>query len=127
VYRNRPRFSIFGVGDYTFSPHKVAIAGFYKRLSFRRLGSFQGKPTVLEDTAYFLPCRTKKEAAYLCSLLDSEPAQEFYSAFIFWDAKRPITAEVLRRLDLRRLAAQLGSQSEFDGYCLRNPWATPAG
>lgn len=32
IYHNNPRFSIFGVGGYSFSPWKVAISGFYKRL-----------------------------------------------------------------------------------------------
>ncbi len=35
IYRNRPRFSIFGVGPYSFAPWKVATFGFYKQLAFR--------------------------------------------------------------------------------------------
>ena len=38
IYRGRPRFSIFGVGEYTFAPWKVAISGFYKRLAFKVVG-----------------------------------------------------------------------------------------
>jgi hypothetical protein len=30
IYRNKPRFSIFGIGDYSFKPYKVAISGLYK-------------------------------------------------------------------------------------------------
>ncbi|PIS30066.1 MAG: hypothetical protein COT43_02570 [Candidatus Marinimicrobia bacterium CG08_land_8_20_14_0_20_45_22] len=29
IYRKRPRFSVFGIGDYTFSPWKVAISSLY--------------------------------------------------------------------------------------------------
>jgi len=43
----------------------------------------------------------------VASLLNSEIAHEFYSAFVFWDAKRPITTEILRRLDLAALAREL--------------------
>lgn len=32
IYKNRPRFSIFGVGSYSFSPWKVALSGLYKKL-----------------------------------------------------------------------------------------------
>ena len=39
IYRDRPRFSVFGVGPYTFAPWKVAVSGFYKRLDFRCVGS----------------------------------------------------------------------------------------
>lgn len=113
IYRDRPAFSIFGVGEYSFAPWKVAISGFYKQLSFRTVGPIEEKPTMLDDTAYFLPCETNEQAVYLASLLNSAPAQSFYNAFIFWDAKRPITAELLRRLDLRLLARELGSEEVF--------------
>ena len=38
IYRKRPRFSVFGVGPYTFAPWKVGISGFYKTLDFRAIG-----------------------------------------------------------------------------------------
>ena len=104
IYRGRPRFSVFGVGDYTFAPWKVAISGFYKRLDFQVVGSFDGKPIVPDDTVYFLPCRHEPDARRLAGLLNSDAARGFFSAFVFWDAKRPITAELLRRLDLGALA-----------------------
>ena len=116
IYRNRPPFSIFGVGDYCFAPWKVAISGFYKRLSFVAVGPVEGKPTMLDDTSYFLPCETKEQADYLASLLNSTVAQLFYNAFIFWDAKRPITADLLRRLDLRLLAKELRTEETFARY-----------
>lgn len=113
IYRNRPPFSIFGVGDYSFAPWKVAISGFYKRLAFGVVGPIEGKPTMLDDTSYFLPCETQEQAEYLVSLLNSTVARSFYSAFVFWDAKRPITIELLRHLDLRLLARELGSEGTF--------------
>jgi hypothetical protein len=116
IYRNRPQFSIFGIGRYTFAPWKVAISGFYKKTDFTIVGPVNGKPVVLDDTSYFLPCQTKQQAEYLGSLLNSSTAQSFYRAFIFWDAKRPITADLLRRLDLRRLADEAGSTAEFDTH-----------
>jgi hypothetical protein len=103
VYRSRPRFSIFGVGEYSFSPWKVAVSGFYKTLQFAKVGSHGGKPIVLDDTCYSLSCRDEAEADELVELLNSRVAREFFSAFIFWDSKRPITIEVLQMLDLERL------------------------
>jgi hypothetical protein len=114
IYRNRPRFSVFGVGTYTFEPWKVAISGFYKRLGFVAVGPFEAKPVVFDDTVYFTACRTESEARLIASLLNSEVAREFFSAFVFWDAKRPITIELLHRLDLRALARELGLAADFD-------------
>jgi hypothetical protein len=110
IYRNRPRFSIFGVGDYTFAHWKVAISGFYKQLNFATIGPFAEKSVVLDDTSYFVACQSEQEARYIADLLNSQPAREFFSAFVFWDAKRPITIDMLRRLDLSALACELGSE-----------------
>ena len=120
IYRDRPAFAIFGVGDYSFAPWKVAISGFYKKLAFVPVGPVNGKPVVFDDTSYFLPCETRQQAVFLAALLNSPVAQSFYSAFVFWDSKRPITAELLRRLDLRRLAKELGVAREFAAYFERN-------
>ena len=114
IYRKRPDFSIFGVGAYSFAPWKVAISGFYKKLEFVTVGPVGPKPVVLDDTSYFLPCDTQQQAVYLAGLLNSHEARSFYNAFVFWDSKRPITADLLRRLSLRRLAKELGSEEMFD-------------
>ena len=116
IYRKRPPFSIFGVGDYSFAPWKVAISGLYKKLRFATTGSVSGKPIVLDDTCYFVPCRTKAEAKAVADLLNSRVAQEFFSAFIFWDAKRPVTIEVLQRLNIAALAHELGSEDALPEY-----------
>lgn len=120
IYRNRPRFSMFGVGSYTFSAWKVAISGFYKALQFAVVGPHEGKPVVLDDTAYFVPCQTESEAQYVAGLLNSQPAREFFSAYVFWDAKRPITIELLRRLDLTSVAQELGSREILDHFRSQN-------
>jgi hypothetical protein len=100
IYRGRPRFCVFGVGDYTFTPHKVAISGLYQKLEFAQVGSDGAKPFVLDDTCTFIACRSASEAALVCELLMSQQAKSFFESRIFWDAKRPITADVLNQLDL---------------------------
>ena len=108
IYRNRPRFSIFGVGPYSFAPWKVAISGFYKRLDFRCIGPVDNKPVMLDDTCYFLPCRTEHDAKSLTKLLNSVAAKGFFRSLVFWDAKRPITAQLLTSLNLEILADEAG-------------------
>ncbi len=116
IYRNRPRFSVFGVGDYTFAPWKVAISGFYKKLQFATVGHHAGKPVVLDDTSYFVACQSEQEARFIAGLLNSQLAREFFSAFVFWDAKRPITIDMLGRLDLVALACDLGSEEALASF-----------
>ncbi len=108
VYRNRPRFSMFGVGPYAISPWKVAISGFYKNLGFRAIGPSDSRSVVFDDTCYFLPCESKDEARDLLMLLNSQAARGFFDSVIFWDSKRPITADVLGILNLGVLSMELG-------------------
>lgn len=56
IYAKRARFSVFGVGAYTFAPWKVAVSGLYKNCRFVVIGKHHGKPIVLDDTCYFVPC-----------------------------------------------------------------------
>jgi len=109
IYKGRPRFAMFGVGPYSFAPWKVAISGFYKTLTFRAIGPVRNKPVVLDDTGYFLACADEEEARSVSTLLNGEAAQEFFRAFVFWDAKRPITADLLQRLDLTALSRTSGT------------------
>ncbi|MFX1516274.1 MAG: methyltransferase domain-containing protein [Promethearchaeota archaeon] len=108
IYQNRPKFSIFGVGSYTFSSWKVAISGFYKELKFRLIKPYENKPVVLDDTCYFIPVESQEEGVILLSLLDHPITHEFYHSFIYWDAKRPITKQILQQLDLKKLSGEIG-------------------
>jgi len=110
IYKGRPPFSIFGIGPYSFAPWKVAISGFYKRLNFQQVGPLQGRPVVFDDTCYFLACSSEEESRRVVELLNSNVARDFYRAFVFWDAKRPITAELLQRLSLPGLARALNTE-----------------
>jgi len=108
IYKGRPPFSIFGVGDYAFAPWKVSISGLYKKIQFSVIQPYMGKPSMVDDTCYYLPCENQEEAVTLAELLNSEVTRKFLDSFIFWDSKRPITIEVLRRINIHRLAEELG-------------------
>jgi hypothetical protein len=116
VYRGRPPFSIFGIGGYAFSPWKVSISGLYKKIRFCVLGPHDGKPAMLDDTCYFVSCDTQDEAVLIADLLNSKPAKEFLSSLIFWDSKRPITIDILRRIDLLFLARESGKSGDLHHY-----------
>jgi hypothetical protein len=116
IYHKRPRFSVFGVGPYTFAPWKVAISALHKRLAFVAVGPVEGRPVVFDDTCYHLSCDSEAEARLIALMLTSDCSQELLGALVFWDAKRPITTEVLQRVDLRRVAARLGLASELEKF-----------
>jgi len=114
IYQNRPRFAVFGIGPYAFAPWKIAISGLYASLSFVIVQPCDGRPVMVDDTCYFLPCRSQGEAQLLYELLSSDVAVEFLQSLIFTDAKRPITADILRRLALVELARAVGRLDELE-------------
>ncbi|RPA60318.1 SAM-dependent methyltransferase [Shewanella frigidimarina] len=113
IYKNSPRFSIFGVGDYTFKPYKVAISGMYKNFSFAKVGLFNDKAIVLDDTCYMLGFETKEEANLVYTLLSSEVCKKFINSIVFTDNKRPITVALLNRINLKEIAIEAGLDHEY--------------
>ncbi len=107
IYEKRPPFSIFGVGPYSFTGWKVAISGLYKEFRFCKIGPYQGRPIVFDDTCYLFPCDSEEECDVLYELITSSAATEFWLSLVFWDSKRPITAKLLNLLDLDALAKKL--------------------
>jgi hypothetical protein len=116
IYVGKPAFSVFGVGDYTFAPWKVAISGMYKTLRFLKVGPRDGKPVVFDDVTNFLPCASEHAADLLVELLETPSASTFFRGRVFWDAKRPITVDLLNRLNLMELAKETGRAAEFSTH-----------
>jgi hypothetical protein len=104
IYRTAPRFGLFGVGEYTFMPYKVAIAGLLKQPRFSLIEPIDGKPVVLDDTCYFIGFEQRSDALFTVALLNHPMVARLLQAITFSDAKRPYTKAVLMRIDLAALA-----------------------
>lgn len=113
IYKGKPRFSVFGVGDYTFSNWKVAIAALYKKLEFFVVGPHKGKTVVFDDTVNFIAMDNAEESYRLAELLNSSTANDFYKSFVFWDSKRPITIQLLRSLDIDGLLGESANNYKY--------------
>ena len=107
IYRGAPPFSMFGVGDYSYSKYKVGVSGFYKQPLFSVLYSNDNKPVMTDDTSYFI-CFDSYDTAYVAMLLlNSKKVQHFLTSIAFLDAKRPYTKKVLERIDFNKIVASL--------------------
>ena len=109
-------YCLFGIGSYTFLPYKIAISGLHKTLKFTMLEPRNGKPIIVDDTCYFIGSNDKQEACLLLELLNSEVAKQFLASNIFIDSKRPVTADVLNRIDLKKVSEQVGRLEELETY-----------
>ncbi|TCK27335.1 type I restriction-modification system subunit M [Pseudonocardia endophytica] len=125
IYRKRPRFCVFGVGDYSFAPYKVAISGMHKTPQFRLVSPLDGRPVVFDDTCYFLSFDDLATASVVCAILRSSPARTLIESLVFWDSKRPVTKKLLQRIDILVLAGLLDRDRLLDdaaalGSCARS-------
>ena len=111
IYKGKCDFSIFGVGDYSFKPYKIAISGLYKTFHFCLVKPQDGKPVMLDDTCYFIGFDTLDTAEYVWRLLNTETVSDFLKSISFKDSKRMITKEILMRIDLKKLAELKGEKS----------------
>jgi hypothetical protein len=108
IYASGMPFALFGIGDYAFAPWKVAVSGLHSTTRFSVIGPVEGKPVFFDDASYFLSFEAEQEARSVASILNSPPCQNFLSSLIFTDSKRPITVDLLQRLNIHAIAIEAG-------------------
>lgn len=116
IYRAQPKYALFGLGPYSFAPFKIAVSGLHKTCRFALLTPRRDKPVFVDDTCYFIGCFNRREAALLYELLNSEIVLQFLQANVFNDSKRPVTADVLNRLDVKKIAEHLGRADDLVAF-----------
>jgi len=121
IYNNKPPFSIFGIGEYTFQDWKIAISGFYKELNFHLIGPMSGKPVIFDDTINFLSFDDKSEASFIYKLLTTKDSLSFINSMIFWEDKRPITIEKLKRISIKAIASYHNCLEEYCNWVKIHP------
>jgi len=107
IYKNKPPYSVFGIGSYSFAKYKVIVSGLYKKPLFVAVGLVEKKPVLCDDTCYLLPCESALQAATVAALLNHPLSIQFLESIAPGDAKRPIKKSVLQRIDLLSLAERV--------------------
>ena len=121
IYRSRDPFCLFGIGAYAFLDWKIAVSGLHKDIHFRLFGPEDGRPVFFDDTCYYLSFQSEDEAVLVHQVLTSAPCRKLLSALVFLDSKRPITAELLHRLNLTAMAAEAGLGEQWKRWRLMPP------
>ncbi|MBI2946910.1 MAG: hypothetical protein HYY23_04635 [Verrucomicrobia bacterium] len=108
IYKNGAPFALFGVGDYSFAPWKVAVSGLHRHPRFGLVGPQGERPVFFDDTCYFLSFAEEREARAVAEILNTPHCLDFLASLMFPDSKRPVTVELLRRLNLSAIAQDAG-------------------
>lgn len=121
IYKGKDRFSIFGIGDYSFKPYKIVVSSLYKTIKFILASQLDEKPIMVDDTCYQLDFDNLEEANNILSAINSKEINYLLQSLVFKDAKRVVTKSLLMRLDLVQLSIDKGLKiktQRFDnGMC----------
>ena len=121
IYRDKDKFSMFGLGLYTFKPYKIEISSLYKNLNFVLLSKYNEKPIIVDDTCYQLDFDTFEEANSVISALQSPEISGLLNSLVFYDAKRIITKSLLMKIDLIHYFKEKGIM--LKGTFKKNGWS----
>jgi hypothetical protein len=102
IYTDKPPFSIFGIGEYSFAKYKVAISELYKSTHFTLVLPDGSKSIMLDDTCYFIGFDDLAFAQIAHCLVNSDLVQKFLKSITFSDAKRSINKDTLMRIDFEK-------------------------
>lgn len=114
IYKSSPPFALFGIGEYAFAPWKVAISALHRPPSFVVVPPLEARPVMFDDTCYFLPLWSETEARIVAAVLNSPSSLSFIESLTFPEAKRPVTTELLHRLNFRALAEEAGLLPDWE-------------
>ncbi|MCD8293371.1 MAG: SAM-dependent methyltransferase [Prevotellaceae bacterium] len=111
VYRNKPRFSVFGLGSYSFAPYKIVISALYADMVFSLVEPVDGKPVMVDDTCYLLGFDKIEYAKLTLFMLQNDMLKRFIRNICFMDAKRIVSRELLMRINLCQLSKSVDFSS----------------
>ncbi len=106
IYKGKKSFSIFGIGEYSFRPYKIVVSSLYRDVEFRMIEPVNGKPVMVDDTCYQIGFDSREECAETFNLLNSKEVKSLIDALVFRDSKRVVTRDLLKRIDLDKIAAK---------------------
>ncbi len=119
IYKDKPRFCIFGIGSYSFKPYKVVVSGLYKHPKFTIVTPADNKIVMVDDTCYMLGFDNLQEATITQQILNSQSTLSFINSLTFMDAKRVISKDILMRIDLIKALQHATTINVDDVYTLQ--------
>ncbi len=120
IYKGQAPFALFGIGDYAFAPWKVAVSGLHSSGHFQLIPPTGNKPVFFDDACYYLSFEHEEVARLVADILNSDVCKRFLQALVFKDAKRPITVDLLQRLNLSAIAAEAGMIERWNRFQARH-------
>lgn len=82
---DKPFYSIFGIGEYTFTPYRVIWTAMGYSPEFCVVSDVEDellgtKPILPDNPIGYVPAQSKEEAHYICGILNSTPVFDYFDA-----------------------------------------------
>lgn len=109
-----PFYSIFNIGDYSFSSYKVVWREQAAGMTAAVIGEMSGKPIMPDHKLMIVATTNEEEAHYLCALLNSTPVQFVVASYAIEIQMGPHILENVaipkftRKMDAHKELARLG-------------------
>lgn len=94
--KNAPEYSLYNIGEYTFSPYKVIWKALAKGVEAVTISEKNGRMLVPDHNLLMIPLENEMEAYYLSGILNADVVSEFVNAYVAWF----ISAHILERINI---------------------------
>jgi SAM-dependent methyltransferase len=106
-------YSMFDVGDYTFSLFKVAWSRFDKQMSASVITEVNGKPIIPQETVTFIPINDPNEAHFICAVLNSSPFNFCVQSYSMKGGKSFGTPSILENVRVPRFDSMIQTHNDL--------------
>lgn len=119
-FKGRPFYTVFGLGEYTFSPHKVVWSAIGYLPAFAVAScvndKYVGRKTLIPDnTIGFIPLNNEDEAHFVCALLNSRVIKSII-AYKSTKSKWGVSVDLINALPLVRFVPNDAFHSKLTSF-----------
>lgn len=91
-----PEYSLYNIGEYTFSPYKVVWKALAKDVAAVTISQDEGRMLIPDHNLLMVPLENEAEAYYLTGILNADIVSRFVNAYVAWF----ISGHILERLNI---------------------------
>ena len=119
--KTAPFYSVYNVGPYTFSPHKVCWREVATDINAAVCSSEGDKVITIDHTLVGVSCESNREAHYICALLNSAPANFVVRGYVTLHPSPAILKYIKIEKFVPKDAAHLALAANSKKLCTKLP------
>lgn len=106
-----PEYSLYNIGEYTFSPYKVIWKALAKGVAAVTISKDNDRLLIPDHNLLMVPLEDESEAYYLTGILNADIISQFVNAYVAWF----ISGHILERIKIPKYCRKSILHSEIAG------------